>query len=555
MKIAVVGSGVSSLSATWLLNEHTDHEVHLFEADSRPGGHANTVTYARPGKEPTEIVFNPSTYPNFINFLNMYPDLAERILPTEMTFAVSRDMGVFEWAGDNLRTIFCQPSRLLDPNMWRLIYDVLRFNASAQKLLLELEREGVQEEEISIGEYLEQNAYSDSFRDNYLIPMTAAIWSTPPDKCALDFPARTLIQFMYNHHLLQITGKPSWLTLRGGSRTYVEKILSKLPTSQLHLSTPIRAIKSIPMSSDLGKAHSVELTTAAGETLTFDHVILACHTDTTVGILEAGGGMTTEESRILRTFGWNRNEAVLHCDERLMPVSRLAWSCWNYLTTSVRDSAGRYLPNINQVSLTLIDCVYPLIPYATDWMNELQHLSPEKHGTVLVTLNPPFDPAPELVMGRYKYDHPILSLEAIRAQSELPSIQRTRGISYAGAWLKYGFHEDGFTSGLRAAAAVLSPSPSSATPSARLPFPIADADRRPAPSAVWLARTFALLEASHTPRLLGVLVVCALALLRAAFSACGCDLRHIGGGGEGGVQAQGGAADAAKAKAAGRKLE
>ncbi|KAI0826896.1 FAD/NAD(P)-binding domain-containing protein [Trametes gibbosa] len=542
MKIAVVGSGVSGLGATWLLNEHTDHEVHLFEADSRPGGHANTVTYARPGKEPTDIVFNPSTYPNFINFLHMYSDLAERILPTEMTFAVSRDMGAFEWAGNNLMTVFCQPSRLLDPGMWRLIYDVLRFNASAQKLLLELERNGVQKEEISIGEYLDQHGYSDSFRDNYLIPMTAAIWSTPPDKCALDFPARTLIQFMYNHHLLQITGKPSWLTLRGGSRTYVEKILSKLPASQLHLSTPIRAVKSILASKGSEKSHTVELTTAAGETLTFDHVILACHTDTTIEILEAGGGLSATESRILRAFGWNKNEAVLHCDERLMPVSRLAWSCWNYLTTSVRDCTGRYLPNVNQVSLY----------HATDWMNELQHLSPKKHGTVLVTLNPPFDPTPELVMGRYKYDHPVLSLEAIRAQSEIPSIQRTRGISYAGAWLKYGFHEDGFTSGLRAAAALLSPSsPSSTTSLTGLPFPIVDADRRPAASVLWLARAFALFEATPAPRLLGALVVCTLALLRAAFGALGCDLRHIDSGGQESQERDG----AADAKAGRRKLE
>ncbi|KAI0647954.1 FAD/NAD(P)-binding domain-containing protein [Trametes meyenii] len=541
MKVAVVGSGVSGLAATWLLNEYTDHEVHLFEADSRPGGHANTVTYSRLGKEPTDvdtgfIVFNPSTYPNFINFLKLFPDLAARILPTEMTFAVSRDKGAFEWAGNNLMTVFCQPSRLLDPDMWRLLYDVLRFNASAQSLLLELECKGIQENEVSIGNYLDQNGYSDSFRDNYLIPMTAAIWSTPPDKCALDFPARTLIQFMYNHHLLQITGKPKWLTLRGGSRTYVQQILSRLPVSQLHLSTPIHAVKSIPVYNKSEKSHRVELTTASEDTLAFDHVILACHTDTTVNILKAGGEMTPEETRILEAFKWNRNEAVLHCDERLMPVSRLAWSCWNYLTTSVTDAAGRYLPNVNQVSLTY-------------WMNELQHLPTEKHGSVLVTLNPPFDPKPELEMGRYKYDHPILSEEAIRAQSDVPSIQATRGISYAGAWLKYGFHEDGFTSGLRAAAALpsLSSAGPSAPPSHRLPFKIADADRTPAASVVWLARAFALFEWSGAPGVLGALFVWALALLRAGVERLGVDLSHIAAPSE----ASGGAA--AKAGSAKRK--
>ncbi|RPD62510.1 FAD/NAD(P)-binding domain-containing protein [Lentinus tigrinus ALCF2SS1-7] len=517
MKIAVVGSGVSGLGATWLLNEYTGHEVHLFEADSRPGGHANTVTFDRPGMKPTgvdtSIVFNPSTYPNFINFLNQYPDLAERILPTEMTFAVSRDMGAFEWAGNNLMTVFCQPSRLLDLEMWRLIYDVVRFNASAQRLIVELESNKATDEELSIGTYLKQHRYSDSFRDNYLIPMTAAIWSTPPDKCALDFPARTLIQFMHNHHLLQITGKPKWLTLRGGSRTYVQKILSRLPSSRLHLSTPIQSVKSTRFSEN---AHIVELTTASGETMEFDHVILACHTDTTVDILNAGGGMTSEEARILEAFKWNRNEAVLHCDERLMPKSRLAWSCWNYLTKSVTDAAGKYLPNVNQVSLTY-------------WMNDLQHLSMKDHGPVLVTLNPPFDPKPSLEFGRYKYDHPILSEEAIRAQDELPSIQRTRGISYSGAWTKYGFHEDGFTSGLRAAAALLQPQSPSSSPSntAKLPFEIVPADRRPDRGAVWLARAFDAFEGSGAAYLLGTLFAFALAVLRAGAERLGLDLSHL----------------------------
>ncbi|OSC97214.1 FAD/NAD(P)-binding domain-containing protein [Trametes coccinea BRFM310] len=514
MKVAVVGSGVSGLAAAWLLNESTDHEVHLFEGDSRPGGHANTVTFSPPGKEDAEvdtgfIVFNPSTYPNFINFLKMHPDLAERILPTEMTFSVSRDQGAFEWAGNNLLSVFCQPTRLLDPNMWRLLYDVLRFNANAQRLLLDFSKDGIHDEELSIGSYLQQHGYSDSFRDNYLIPMTAAIWSTPPDKCALDFPARTLIQFMFNHHLLQITGKPSWLTLRGGSRTYVKKIIASIPASQVHISTPIRAVRTVPAFGDSQRDSQVLLETASGENLRFDEVIMACHADTTVNILNAGGGMSPEETRILEAFKWNRNEAVLHSDERLMPKSRLAWACWNYLTKSVTDTSGRYLSNVNQVSLTY-------------WMNELQHLPAARHGPVLVTLNPPFDPQPDLEFGRYKYDHPILSKEAIKAQDDVPSIQRTRGISYAGAWLKYGFHEDGFTSGLRAAAAI-------AGSEARLPFPIVGVDRKPSAGAVWLARAFDVLEMSGAPLVLGTLVTWFLAIMRTALGFLGIDLSHIEG--------------------------
>ncbi|KAI8986057.1 FAD/NAD(P)-binding domain-containing protein [Trametes punicea] len=531
MRVAVVGSGVSGLAATWLLNEHTEHEVHLFEADQRPGGHANTVKFSLPGEEAvdvdtiahqiSQIVFNPSTYPNFIKFLKMYPDLAGRILPTEMTFSVSRDLGAFEWAGNNLMTVFCQPSRLLDPDMWRLLYDVLRFNASAQRLLLEYESTAVRHNEVSIGSYLQEHGYSDSFRDNYLIPMTAAVWSTPPDKCALDFPARTLIQFMYNHHLLQITGKPSWLTLRGGSRTYVQRIISRLPASQLHLSTPIRSVRTTPIYDSSKKIHRVELTTALGETLPFDEVILACHTDTTVEILKTGGGMTHKERRILESFKWNKNEAVLHRDKRLMPVSRLAWSCWNYLTESMTDSAGRYLPNVNRASLYSLT----LAALSLDWMNELQHLPIEKYGPILVTLNPPFDPEPKLEIGRYQYDHPLLSEEAIKAQAEITSIQRTRGISYAGAWLKYGFHEDGFTSGLRAAAALVGPD-------VKLPFAIMDADRRPSASAVWLARAFDLFEMTGAPVVLGTVFVWLLAMLRTALGLFGVDFSHIDGSGK-----------------------
>ncbi|KAF7308430.1 Amino-oxidase domain-containing protein [Mycena chlorophos] len=463
MKVAVVGSGAAGLAATWLLNQQPEVEVHLFEADNRPGGHANTIKFTPPGKTPEEgvyvdtgfIVFNPSTYPNFIKFLKQEGIPYD---PTEMTFSVTRDGGAFEWAGNNLLTVFCQPYRLLDPQMWRLVYDVLRFNAFARSILWEKEDLGAGKE-MSIGEYLEREGYSEAFKDNYLIPMTACIWSTPPEKCALDFPARTLIQFLSNHHLLQITGKPSWLTIKGGSREYVNKILSQLPKSQLHLSTPI-----ISASTQEGTS-AVQLTTMDGESQVFDHVIFACHSDTTLGILRAGEGMTADEERILGMFQWNRNEAVLHSDVSLMPRSRLAWTCWNYLTRTVLDAQGRRKANSDEVSLTY-------------GMNDLQHISEKKHGPVLVTLNPPFEPREGTLAGRWKYDHPVLDANAVRAQKLMRTIQRTRGISYAGAWLKYGFHEDAFASGLDAARHII--------PAHSLPFEIdLEVDKKP-PSA-WLA--------------------------------------------------------------------
>jgi len=289
--------------------------------------------------------------------------------------------------------------------------------------------------------------------------MTAAIWSTPPDKCFLDFPARTLIQFLYNHHLLQITGKPSWLTIQGGSHNYVNKILSKLPAEQLHLSTPVVALKTIKVEDD--QKQKVVLTTTNDEHVQYDHVILACHSDTALEILRAGG-ITEEEECILSQFDWNRNEAVLHSDEKLMPKSRMAWSCWNYLTytdaylngsgSETESESGLYSKeefqrekslntDVNQVSLTY-------------GMNDLQHLSEAQYGPILVTLNPPFEPDPAKISGRWKYDHPVLDAKAVRAQNEMYKIQNTRSISYAGAYLKYGFHEDGFTSGLLAACSI-----------------------------------------------------------------------------------------------------
>ncbi|KAG5653758.1 hypothetical protein H0H81_010845 [Sphagnurus paluster] len=495
MKIAVVGSGVSGLAATWLLNEHSDNTVHLYEADSRPGGHAHTVHYtpkgtSTAGKEGVDvdtgfIVFNPSTYPNFLRFLRMHNSTAKVVQPTEMTFSVSRDGGTFEWAGKNLFTVFCQAKNLLDPGMWRLVWDVARFNATAGRILLEGDTSNQ-----SIGQYLDREGYSASFRDNYLIPMTAAIWSTPADKCAMDFPALTLIQFLHNHHLLQITGKPSWLTLKGGSKIYVNQILSKLDTTHLHLSSPIQSLTRLGASSSTGSPQ-ILLKTTTGLSEIYDHVILACHSDDAIRILrngkgvEGGSGISPLEESILGSFEWNRNEVVLHSDVRLMPKSRSAWSCWNYLTTSSVDGTGKRKANSDDVSLTY-------------GMNDLQHIPESKYGPVLVTLNAPFEPREDLVAGRWKYDHPVLDSKAVAAQERMCEIQGVDGISFAGAYLRYGFHEDGFTSGLVAAAALSSASQGTGASAVRPPFPIEYAAQDARRSAVvqLVAAMFDFIEAS-----------------------------------------------------------
>ncbi|KAH7334557.1 hypothetical protein B0J17DRAFT_673853 [Rhizoctonia solani] len=459
-RVAVVGSGVSGLAATWALNEYSNAEVHLFEADGRPGGHANTVKFKRPGASEAQIidvdtgfiVCNPPSYPNFLRFLAL-PDVNVPVVTTEMTFSVSRDKGDFEWAGKGPTTLFCQIQNLFRPGMWRMVWDILRFNASARRLIEEdPEVPSNTRSELSIGDYLKHEGYSNEFIDDYLIPMTAAIWSTPPDTCALDFPARTLIRFMHNHHLLQIVGKPKWLTVSGGSHKYVNRILSKLSKSQLHLSTPVQSISTSPGSSKV----QIGL---PSDTEEFDHVILAAHSDISLRLLRQGAGITSDEEKILGSFLWNKNRAVLHSDVNLMPKRRAAWSCWNYLTSSELNAQGEKRANVNEVALT--DC-----------MNHLQHISEQDHGPVLVTLNPPFEPLPELVVDQSVYEHPVMSAQSIAAQADLPRIQNVRGISYAGAWTKYGFHEDGFTSGLRAATSI----PIHGL-KIKLPFSIASPDR------------------------------------------------------------------------------
>ncbi|CEL56758.1 hypothetical protein RSOLAG1IB_08060 [Rhizoctonia solani AG-1 IB] len=460
-RVAVVGSGVSGLAATWALNEYSNAEVHLFEADNRPGGHANTVRFKRPGasEEVGEvdvdtgfIVCNPPSYPNFLKFLAL-PDVNVPVIPTEMTFSVSRDRGDFEWAGKDPTTLFCQAQNFFRAGMWRMVWDILRFNASARRLIEDSNNiSSNKKTELSIGDYLTQEGYSNEFVDDYLIPMTAAIWSTPPDTCALDFPARTLIRFMHNHHLLQIVGKPKWLTIPGGSHKYVNRILARLPKSQLHLSTPVQSI------STSSSSPKVQIKLPSG-TEEFDHVILATHSDTSLRILREGTGLTVDEENVLGSFLWSKNRAVLHSDVNLMPKRRAAWSCWNYLTFSETNAQGEKRANVNEVSLTYC-------------MNHLQHIDENSNGPVLVTLNPPFEPRAELVVDQSSYEHPVMSAQSITAQAQLPKIQNTRGVSYAGAWTKYGFHEDGFASGLRAATSIPIPGLK-----VKLPFPIASPDR------------------------------------------------------------------------------
>ncbi|KAL0470816.1 hypothetical protein QR685DRAFT_265084 [Neurospora intermedia] len=433
-KVAIVGSGVTGIGALWALNR-SPHDVHLFEASDRLGGHTNTVEFQN-GKHSTQvdtgfIVMNKATYPNFLNFLNC---IGIEPVKTDMTFSVSRDYGKFEWARSSLNSLFAQRSNIFSPRMWRIIFDIIRFNQHALDVLrVDLEdttrtrsQHAAIHPEETIGEYLDREGYSDAFRDDYLIPMTAAVWSTSPDKCSLEFPAVTLIRFLWNHHLLStVAARPDWLTIPTGSKGYIDTVMNGFPSNHLHLKSEVTRVSNEPDG-------RVRLHIKGGRSEVFDHVILATHGDQAYSIIRDSA--TDEERDILRNFRTSDNVAVLHSDTSLMPQAPRAWSSWNYLTRS-SPVTGR---NIDQVSLTYN-------------MNILQHIPRDQYGDVLVTLNPLHQPDPSTVQGTYIYAHPLYTPAAIKAQERLDYIQNTRGISYAGAWTKYGFHEDGFSSGIRVA--------------------------------------------------------------------------------------------------------
>ncbi|KAI1006747.1 hypothetical protein K3495_g1473 [Podosphaera aphanis] len=439
-KVAIIGSGSAGIAALWALNR-TPHDVYIYEAENRLGGHTNTVQWNN-GKFKTVvdtgfIVLNTATYPNFQAFLKA---INVPTVPTEMTFGVSRDNGLFEWAGTSPSALFAQRRNILSPRFWRMIYDIIRFNQFALDLLRDEDRiqkntvtGGIKDKirsytakrQETIGEYLVREGYSDAFRDDYLIPMTAAVWSTSPDKCTLEFPAVTLVRFMWNHHLLNtVAARPQWLTLKHGAKSYIDAVMQGFPLNHIFLNTPVKSVTTEPS----GK---VRLHLPNGKSELYDHVILATHGDQAYRLILEGS--STDERSILSGFQTSQNTAVLHSDLSLMPCRRKAWTSWNYVTKSSSSSS-----NIDQVCLTYN-------------MNILQHIPESVFGHVLVTLNPLHSPRPDCIQGEYKYSHPLYNVEAIKSQNLLPKIQNRRGISYAGAWTKYGFHEDGFSSGLQVA--------------------------------------------------------------------------------------------------------
>lgn len=410
MKIAVIGSGISGLSAAWLLNREPTNDVVLFEAAAYLGGHSNTVDVQLEGiSHPVDtgfLVHNPNTYPNLIA---LFKFLKVEVVETDMSFSVKLADQKIEWAGENLMTVFAQKKNFLRLGFWRMILDILRFNKEAEKNLV-LSRE----KKISLGELIKIGKYSNEFRDWYLIPMGAAIWSTSTEEMQL-FPAENFLQFCINHSLLQVEGRPLWRTVKNGSREYVKKMAVDLP--KIYLKEAVVEVRRL--------GEEVLVVTSQREEK-FDKVIFATHTDQTLKILK---DISLAEKKVLEKIRFQANKAYLHTDETLLPESKKTWSAWNYIAETDK---------LNKRSVAVSYLI-----------NKLQPL-PFK-SQVIVTLNPTHQPHPEKIIQVFDYEHPVFDGPAIEAQDLLASIQGSNKVYFAGAWSKYGFHEDGLNSGIEVA--------------------------------------------------------------------------------------------------------
>ena len=409
LKIAVVGTGISGLSAAWLLSRR--HEVTLYERSDRVGGHSNTVS-AIIGDETIAvdtgfIVFNRATYPNLTA---LFEHLGVPTQASNMSFGVSLDNGNLEYGGEGVAGLLAQPLNLFRPRFWSMLADINRFYREAA-------RDATAEhfERLSLGEYLSQGRYGHAFRDDHLLPMASAIWSASPSDM-LDYPMASFIRFHANHGLLQISDRPIWETVSGGSITYVRELLRPL-AGRVRLNTQIARIRRF--------ADRVLIFDPKGAAESFDHVILATHADQALAALEEPSPL---ERELLGTIRYSSNLAVLHSDEAHMPKRRTAWASWNYI--GPRTEAHKR------------GCF-------TYWMNRLQNIPDQT--PLFVTLNPSIPPRPETVHHSESYDHPIFDLKAIAAQRRLWELQGRQRKWFCGAHFGYGFHEDGLQSGLAVA--------------------------------------------------------------------------------------------------------
>lgn len=422
--VAIIGTGIAGLGCAYFLRH--DFDVTLFEQNDYVGGHSNTITTAEPGTnrrvamDTGFMVFNQVTYPHLTR---LFAALEVPIKPAAMSFSVRHaDLGL-EFCGSSLNLLFAQRRNLLRPRFWRLLTAINRFNEEAVQAL----REPAMAQE-TLAEYVRRRGYGKDFLELYLGPMSSAVWSTPPERM-LAFPVATLLRFFHNHGFLGLHTQHPWWTVDGGARTYVARLIAPFQ-DRIRVGEGVTRI--------VRHGGGVAVRTTRGEVQTFDKAIIACHGDQALRLLAAP---TFDEDRLLREFSYQPNVATVHTDATVMPRTRRAWSSWNYeiarTSSGHSDTATHY------------------------WMNALQGVSEREN--YFVSINRPDAIDPARVVRRIRYEHPLFSLGAVRAQAEIPALNAAaRGNTetyFVGAWQRYGFHEDGLLSALRVAELLLGRDP------------------------------------------------------------------------------------------------
>ena len=418
-----MGSGISGLAVAHSLKGQAD--ISLFEAGDYFGGHANTVDISLPtpqgmvthGVDTGFLVYNERTYPNLIK---LFAELDVETSLSDMSFSVQapRAWGdeALEWSGSNLDTVFAQRRNLMRPQFYKMLLDVLRFNKLCTQIAVQQNETAMRQ---PLSEFLKQHQFGKAFQNWYFLPMMGCIWSCPTDQM-LAFPVATMIRFCHNHGLLQISNRPRWFTVTGGSRNYVQKIVKGI--SDKRLNTPVQLIER--------DDHGIRVVTQ-GAAERFDEVVICTHSDQALRMLRAP---SESETQYLSAIRYQDNVAVLHTDDSVLPSRRKAWAAWNYARAESEDQESSRV------------CLHYLL-------NKLQPLPYEQ--AVVVSLNPTQNIDPAKVIRSFEYAHPVFDLAAIEAQKHIQGIQGQQHTWYAGAWLGYGFHEDGLKSGLSVAKELL----------------------------------------------------------------------------------------------------
>lgn len=418
-KLAIVGSGISGLAVAHTLRGMAD--ITLFEAGDYFGGHTHTVDITLPtphgpvthGVDTGFLVFNERTYPNLIN---LFDQLGVKTAASDMSFSVkvpgAWGQDSLEWSGSNLDTVFAQRGNLLRPRFLKMLADVVRFNALCTRIAQANQDAAMRQ---PLADFLKIHRFSDAFRDWYFLPMLGCIWSCPTDQM-LQFPVATMIRFCHNHGLIQVTNRPRWFTVEGGARHYVEKIVAGIVDKRLN--TPVRLVER--------DAQGVRIITD-GQVERFDDVVLCTHSDQALALLR---NPSQAEQSVLGAIRYQANRAVLHTDASVLPQRRKAWAAWNY------ERAASQAQESTRV------CLHYLL-------NKLQPLPYEQ--AVVVSLNPVSPIREDQVLGSYDYAHPVFDMPAIDAQAQMPQLQGQQHTWYAGAWMGYGFHEDGLKAGMMVA--------------------------------------------------------------------------------------------------------